>query len=345
MEPALTYAAAINAALLAAALAAQSWRKKSATGLFASLFLADLSAAVILIAADHASAVGNSVALAFAEAFLTFAAGPLFLCFAASILRKTVDRRALALALSMIAAAALIALRHLSPGVVAERLAFAQMAFTLFVAAMAFGPSSAKSGARRGRNFVIGAVAGLAALHAAQLARSFWPEAEDLRNIVPVVGSLALIALSAAVYFGGRLGFLDALIEAPPVATPAMREIVERTEALLAAGLLKDANLTLAGAAKAAGVSADALSEAFRAVTGGGFPARLQQLRVEEALRLLADPLEARTSMEAIGLLAGFGSRSAFYQAFGERVGMTPAAYRKSLAAKPVQKTGSGQGS
>ena len=43
--------------------------------------------------------------------------------------------------------------------------------------------------------------------------------------------------------------------------------------------------------------------------------------------------------MEAIGLLAGFGSRSGFYKAFAEQVGMSPAAYR---AQKAVQSAESG---
>nr|HRK63217.1 helix-turn-helix domain-containing protein [Terricaulis sp.] len=70
------------------------------------------------------------------------------------------------------------------------------------------------------------------------------------------------------------------------------------------------------------------------------FPEYLQHARVEETKRLLRDPAETRTSVEAIGLLAGFGSRSAFYKAFGDRVGMSPAAYR---AHNGVQTAESGQ--
>jgi AraC-like DNA-binding protein len=44
--------------------------------------------------------------------------------------------------------------------------------------------------------------------------------------------------------------------------------------------------------------------------------------------------------MEAIGLLVGFGSRSAFYKAFNDQVGLSPAAYRRE---EGVQNLDSGQ--
>lgn len=53
--------------------------------------------------------------------------------------------------------------------------------------------------------------------------------------------------------------------------------------------------------------------------------------RVEEVKRLMADPANARVTLLALALDAGFGSKSAFNEAFRRHVGMTPSAYRRSL--------------
>ena len=297
----------------------------------------------MLIAADHAGIGFSNTASSIVEGGLTFVSGPLFLLFAAASLGVRIDARALSAALAALAFTAVAASQYVSITLVADRLVFAQMTFTVAAAWIAFRAKDAKGKAARSRNFVLAAIAGLSVLHAAQLVRTVWPQIALFRDVVPFVGAIALLALCASVYLGGRLGLLDILTDPPPVATPAMRALVARIEALLADGLMKTADLTTAQAAAAAGVPAETLAGAMRAVTGIGFAARLQQLRIEEAQRLLADPAEARTSMEAIGLLAGFGSRSAFYQAFSERVGLSPAAYRKSLPARPVRKDETGQ--
>jgi transcriptional regulator GlxA family with amidase domain len=103
-------------------------------------------------------------------------------------------------------------------------------------------------------------------------------------------------------------------------------------DAQLRSGLLRDAELSLPRAAAAVDAAPAALSRALLAVHGKSFAEHLQSLRIEEAKRLLDDPAEARTSMEAIGLLAGFGSRSGFYKAFSDHAGMSPAAWRTRKA-------------
>lgn len=339
----MTFAAAINAALLAAALGARSLRKRAKAGILAAVYLAVAASAVMLIAADHADLGFPKTASSVIEAVLTFVSGPLFLLFAAASLGSRIDARALSAVLAALALAAIAASQYFSLSLVADRLVFAQMAFTAAAGWIVLRAPDAKGKAARSRKFVLAAIAGLGVLHVAQLVRTFWPQLELFRDVVPFVGAVALLALCASVYLGGRLGLLDILTDPPPVATAAMRALVARVEALLSDGLLKKADLTTAGAASAVGASPEELAEAMRAVTGDGFAVRLQHLRVEEAQRLLADPKEARTSTEAVGMLSGFGSRSAFYQAFSEQVGVSPGAYRKNLAAKPVQKPETGQ--
>ena len=54
-------------------------------------------------------------------------------------------------------------------------------------------------------------------------------------------------------------------------------------------------------------------------------------LRMQHARMLLSDPKETKTSIEAIALLSGYHSRSAFYEAFKKAQGTTPASYRNSI--------------
>ncbi|MEM9895203.1 MAG: AraC family transcriptional regulator [Bacteroidota bacterium] len=55
----------------------------------------------------------------------------------------------------------------------------------------------------------------------------------------------------------------------------------------------------------------------------------LSNYRVEEAVRLLQDTSFAHYDTTSIGLEAGFQSKSAFYAAFREKMGRTPASFRK----------------
>ena len=81
-------------------------------------------------------------------------------------------------------------------------------------------------------------------------------------------------------------------------------------------------------ASAAAGVSPRRLSEIVN--QAGGFYEYVNHFRVDAARRLLADPAERRTSIEAIGLMTGFRSRSTFYEAFKRETGSTPGAWRTS---------------
>ncbi|WP_299683641.1 helix-turn-helix domain-containing protein [uncultured Dokdonia sp.] len=55
----------------------------------------------------------------------------------------------------------------------------------------------------------------------------------------------------------------------------------------------------------------------------------VNEYRIEAAKKLLHDPVFHKYSVEAIGMEAGFKSKSAFYSAFKTNSGMSPGAYRK----------------
>ena len=55
----------------------------------------------------------------------------------------------------------------------------------------------------------------------------------------------------------------------------------------------------------------------------------VNEYRIKAAKNLLNDPVFDKYSIEAIGMEAGFKSKSAFYSAFNQNLKMTPGAYRK----------------
>lgn len=55
----------------------------------------------------------------------------------------------------------------------------------------------------------------------------------------------------------------------------------------------------------------------------------VNEYRIETAKNLLHNPIFNKYSVEAIGMEAGFKSKSAFYKTFNTSIGMSPGAYRK----------------
>lgn len=91
--------------------------------------------------------------------------------------------------------------------------------------------------------------------------------------------------------------------------------------------LYRNENLTLALLAEAVGLTAHQLSELINTRFGVGFSRYVRELRVADARRILTD--DQRSSVLSIGMMCGFGSQSAFYAAFREVTGQSPAAFRK----------------
>ncbi len=62
--------------------------------------------------------------------------------------------------------------------------------------------------------------------------------------------------------------------------------------------------------------------------TGGNYCALVNSLRLRDACRMLRSPNHADLTAEEIGLLSGFASRQAFYNAFRRVYTCTPRQYR-----------------
>lgn len=188
-----------------------------------------------------------------------------------------------------------------------------------------------------------GFVAMAATLNVAQAARAVWPDVVWLREAVPltVLGGLLLFAAHAvrALATDPALGPEGDAARRPPRRAPRYdRSALDDERAADVLGALDRAmaaeqhflraTLTLPSLARSLHVSPQALSEALNRVRGTTLNAYLTELRVEAAKRHLADAAQDTLSVQRIGELAGFGSRSAFYKAFVAATGLTPTAFR-----------------
>ena len=106
------------------------------------------------------------------------------------------------------------------------------------------------------------------------------------------------------------------------------RSNIERLERILA---FLEANqqgeLTLRSVAERFFMNPTYFSEYFKKNVGVGFAEYLARMRIETAIRKLA---EGRSTLTEIALQCGFNSLSSFYGAFRRIVGMNPSAFLKS---------------
>ncbi|GAB4527754.1 MAG: hypothetical protein Tsb0010_10530 [Parvularculaceae bacterium] len=324
-------ATAANAALLGAALAYRSHRARNATIAYAAGFLLTASAAILLISLDHAAALPSARGWNYLEGALGLAAGAWFALFVCGV----VDRPARPLHLfgaALLAGAAAAFLT--ADGVAFLNLSvFGQIGFST-VAAFVYWRSG-RDARRRGRAHIrrrrlaLALLLIIGLLHASQLFRMAAPGVTMARDVVPLFSTVIFAALSVAIFAGLR-GLSEI---APQPRPPELTALAARLDAAMAQQeLYKLPELKLADAAAALGVAAAQLSHAVNAEFGLTFSEYLASKRLEEAARLLHDPGEARTSVEAIGLMAGFGSRSALYAAFKARHGISPAEFRRKFS-------------
>jgi len=77
------------------------------------------------------------------------------------------------------------------------------------------------------------------------------------------------------------------------------------------------------------GISGGYLSQILNRITGKSFPELINDYRVASAKEMILNPEFAHYSLVAIGLEAGFKSKSNFYTSFKRMVGTTPGVFKK----------------
>jgi AraC-like DNA-binding protein len=174
-------------------------------------------------------------------------------------------------------------------------------------------------------------LSGLGLLHVAQVLRLLAPGNAFLYDLVPLLGALGLIAFAAYAMLGSQTLRSLAAVRGPASADADFGTALDAKMAESRAFL--DPDLSLPKAAALVATTTQRLSSYLNRQRGLNFRAYVNGLRIAEAKRLLRDPAEARTSIEAIAQLVGFRSRSSFYTAFQAQVGVNPQDYRNKGAA------------
>jgi AraC-like DNA-binding protein len=317
---ALALVGAVNAGLLAGVLGYRGAQGRDGVLIRLAGLCGAMAAALTLIVLVHGRIVPETVYSILLELGLTLFAGLVLLDFVCAATTKPLPLWSylllpvLGLALVLFEGGTEFGLDRLAVTV--------QMLFTLSAAVHWLrhgGPEGERD------RLVFAVLVGVTLIHVAQAIRTNAAAFGALEDIVPLLGAIVAVGITVVVLL--RAGLVQRL-QAPPARSDAATArrfdlLVEEEQLFL------DPNLTLSEVAARLGVPPQRLSAALN-VAGPGFYERIARLRVAEARRLLRDPAEARTSVEAVALLAGFKSRSSFYDAFRAETGMTPASYRKS---------------
>ncbi len=313
---------AVNAGLLAGVLAYRGWQGRDGVLVRLAGLCGALAGAMTLIVLVHSGIVPETVTTILLELGLTLFAGMVLYDFVCATTTQPLPLWAY-----LIVPALGCLLIWLEGGTEQGLDRFAvsvQMIFTLITVIhwLRFGGPEGE----RDR-LVFAVLLGIVLIHLAQAIRTNSAAFGTLQDVVPLLGAVVAVGITIVLLL--RAGLVQRLQAAPVKSDEAT---AKRFDLLLEEEqLYLKSDLTLSEAAARLGVPPQRLSAALNA-QGPGFYERIARARVGEAKRLLRDPGEARTSVEAVALLVGFKSRSSFYDAFRLETGMTPAAYRRTSA-------------
>ena len=331
---------ALNASLLAAAT--MSTRRAPVVHRWLAAMLGCLAAAMLAILVSHATDGSVRTIAVMFENILTACAGPvlyLYVCAAIGV------RPIFGITPHFIPAAA-YAVPMLGAGLLGDAwflpikyLVAHQVLYTALAAATVVRTSRNE----RPPLLVALVLATMAGIHVAQGLR--FARIDIGKDIVPAVAALGVAALVLAM-------LRVTSQQAKPAARYAKSGLdqdasadihLRATAAIEAQRLYRNSKLSLADVAALVGVPSHHVSQAFSLVGQESFARYLARLRFAEAQRLLLAPQNATVAVEALGLEAGFGSRAAFYKAFSDELGMSPAAFRTKAAGNHVQAARRGQ--
>ena len=183
------------------------------------------------------------------------------------------------------------------------------------------------AGERESAKYVGVTLVVLLILYSAEMLRTLFPQSTYLRDVVPLTGSVAVLSLTFLALAESRVLIGLGAGRRKPIKQSS--HLFDELEAKVKGEkLYLDARLSLDDLAGVANLSARTISVLINECGGKPFSDFINSFRLKHAKAMLVDPNEARTSIEAIGLLSGFGSRSSFYSAFGKAQGLTPAEFR-----------------
>lgn len=170
----------------------------------------------------------------------------------------------------------------------------------------------------------------MVAIHSGQMVR-LTSDSPALQDVVAIAGALAvfgLLGLALAGFLPWAFSTVSRYRRSPVSEEELAESFAALDTALETQELYRRPGLRLNDLAAATGLSPHRASQALSQAGGVSFHELVAHHRVAEACRLLSRPDNAGVSVEPIGMMAGFRSRSSFYDAFQKRMGMTPVQYR-----------------
>ena len=112
---------------------------------------------------------------------------------------------------------------------------------------------------------------------------------------------------------------------------PKNEYIIALENLLINQKIYLDSNLTLESVATSLQLSPSYLSRIINSELNSSFPDYLNSYRIKEAESYLKNPEFSKYTITAIGLEAGFNSKSSFYEVFKKFTGKTPLSYKKEM--------------
>ena len=100
----------------------------------------------------------------------------------------------------------------------------------------------------------------------------------------------------------------------------------------------KDPNFSSKDLAKLLKTNTRYLSAVVNSRFGMNYSCLLNEYRVKDALRIMADKKNADKNVEEVSAMVGFANRQSFYAAFYRIVGETPNGYRKRILEAKAKK-------
>lgn len=339
-----------NAALLAGLSAFNARKHPAAAWLCALLALLSLAAAAILVQ-HRADGLVERLAVTL-EHVAAYAAPPIVYLFVRAALGTTAQRARTWIhflpAALYAAIGAPLTLSGLAEPPPFELTIGYMMAYTA-ASLILFAKSWARDGFSTKFAWPAAILATMSAIHAGQLVR-MTSDSPAIQDIVAMIGAIAVFGL-ILLALAGIVPWAAAAANRYTKSTASRENLQAAFETLKLKleeeGRYRRPDLRLADVAGAAGMTPHQASQALSQAGGVTFNELLAGLRVEEARQLLTRPENASVAVEPIGMMAGFRSRSSFYQAFQKRLGQTPAEYRRRFLSQqscPVQSGRTGKG-
>jgi AraC-like DNA-binding protein len=303
-------------------------RRDAPAGLVLGILLAVASTTMALITVEHATLLPRHLWIYLMEETLTLLSGPLLLHYVMLSVRHQHPHILTYLPPVCYIAAVIVDVAAVRELIQFQFVIFVQVAYTLvsigYYLAWLKGLGDQPKLKHRSR-FVAYVLGCLVVIHLAQIVRFGFSDVASLREIVPVVVTVAFYALMVYALQHSRL--LRQVV-APVVGNSSDPELETLERCMVEESPYLDPNLTLGKLAEQLKITETKLSSLVNRHRGMTFYQYLTHHRVLAAQATLKDPKEKRFTVDGIGVQSGFRSRSAFYKAFKDATGLSPAAYR-----------------